>query len=74
MGLPRFWGRVEATIQQSSDPPAARQHLVSSDGPSTARLHMAWSIAYYALLVAGAYGFYANLWVLTESRYALVKF
>lgn len=38
------------------------------------RLGPAWTVAYYALLVAGAIGFWKGLWVLTESERALVKF
>ena len=38
------------------------------------RLGVAWTVAYYTLLVAGAVGFWKGLWVLTESDGALVEF
>lgn len=35
---------------------------------------LVWTLAYYILLVVGAYGFYRYFWVLTESKNALVEF
>lgn len=35
---------------------------------------MAWTVAYYVLVFAGAYGFYRLLWPLTSSEKALVEF
>ena len=49
----------------------------NTDDPRTAlarQLSVGWTIAYYALLVVGATGFYLNLWPLTESPNALVAF
>lgn len=49
------------------------------DGRNLARAQfrsfaLAWTVAYYALLVVGAWGFYKLLWLLTESNNALVSF
>lgn len=72
MGLPRFWGRVgvEAgvpigppdTIKKDDALPAA---VVAQDKG------VAWTVAYYVVLVAGAVGFYYQLIPLTESHHAL---
>ena len=37
------------------------------------RLGVAWTVAYYALLVAGAVGFWKGLWPLTESEGKLAE-
>lgn len=38
------------------------------------RLGIAWTVAYYVILVAGAFGFWRELWALTESSSALIQF
>lgn len=38
------------------------------------QLNIAWTVAYYALLVVGTVGFYWYLWPLTDSKHALVSF
>lgn len=58
-GLPRFWGRVEA---------------YPIFGRETQPLHTGWTVAYYLLLVLGAWSFAKLLWPLTESNHALVSF
>lgn len=58
-GLPRFWGRVEA---------------YPSFGKEVRPLHTGWTVAYYLLLVLGAWSFAKLLWPLTESDRALVSF
>lgn len=84
MGFPRVWGRVggvevgggpvvgmgpagEARGKEDTEVNAERQGGNSGAG-------LGYTVAYYALLVAGAYGFYKNLWRLTESGNALVAF
>lgn len=56
MGLPRVWGMVTGR---------------GLDGEEV-EVRRVWSLLYYVLLVAGAWGWYHNLWFLTESRNALV--
>lgn len=56
MGLPRVWGRVTGR---------------GLDGEET-EVKRVWSLLYYILLVAGAWGWYNSLWYLTESGNALV--
>lgn len=58
MGLPRVWGRV-----------AGRDRRWDGAEVEVARV---WSVWYYVLLVAGAWGWYRGLWALTESENALV--
>lgn len=43
-------------------------------GAQGQRLGIHWTVAYYALLVAGAYGFWTLRWSLTESKSALTQF
>lgn len=77
MGLPRVWGRVGRDGQtligvetgsrgkDDGEPIAAATPL---------RLNVFWTLAYYVILVLGAWGFYRYLWLLTESRGALIEF
>lgn len=57
MGLPRVWGRVHGRTADEGEPVVVARW---------------WSLAYYVLLVAGAVGWYRELWTLTESGNALV--
>lgn len=80
MGLPRFWGRVEAPTTIGPQDAARKDDIAtpwrdaSSVQVAEGRLGLHWTIAYYVLLVTGAYLFYQNLWTLTESPNALVHF
>ncbi|KAF1970158.1 hypothetical protein BU23DRAFT_512015 [Bimuria novae-zelandiae CBS 107.79] len=69
MGLPRVYGRVGVQAGEPIGPP------VTGDGrtrdPPIQAHGISWTLAYYALLVAGAVGFYYQLFPLTESSYAL---
>lgn len=56
MGLPRVWGRVTGRGRDGEELEVKR----------------AWSLVYYVLLVAGAWGWWKGLWSLTESSNALV--
>lgn len=69
-GLPRFWGRLTApeTI------PEFGEAKKSEDGLGARDLSVVWTIAYYMLLVGGAYYWWNYLWLLTESTSALTKF
>ncbi|KAF1961066.1 CaaX prenyl protein-like proteinase Rce1 [Byssothecium circinans] len=69
MGLPRFYGRVGVEPGEPIGPPSAGK----KDGePSHLQgKGIAWTIAYYVILVAGAIGFYRQLIPLTDSSYAL---
>ncbi|GAB7344100.1 hypothetical protein MBLNU457_2003t2 [Dothideomycetes sp. NU457] len=61
MGFPRVWGRLGQVAAEES-------------GSVEQSLGVEWTVAYYALLFGGAYGFYKLLWPLTESSYALASF
>ncbi|KAF2688645.1 Abi-domain-containing protein [Lentithecium fluviatile CBS 122367] len=69
MGLPRFYGRVGVEAGEPIGPPGKR------DGKGGALRYSSkgttWTIAYYIILVAGALGFYWQLFPLTESSHAL---
>lgn len=56
MGLPRVWGRVTGRNDEGAEVVVSR----------------AWSLAYYVLLVTGAFCWYKGLWTLTDSGNALV--
>lgn len=77
MGLPRFCGRVGVEAGVPIGPPGVRTKE-DSDAPNVqvgdGRLGISWTVAYYVLLVAGAYGFYHFLFPLTESSRALASF
>jgi len=84
MGLPRVWGRVEGGGAESVMGPDVGQGKRDEDEPQIGpllgplgenrELGIAWTVAYYLLLVVGAVGFYKYFWVLTESGNALVEF
>lgn len=69
-GLPRFWGRVEAGDAVGPSFRRDKEDDNTEEGP----LGVGWTVAYYTLLVVGAFGFYQALWPLTESYHALVSF
>jgi len=77
VGLPRFWGRVKRREQYPLSPVAIRgkddTDAVHARGGGDA-MGLKWTVAYYALLVTGAYLFYNGLWPLTISEAALAQF
>ncbi|KAF2640811.1 Abi-domain-containing protein [Massarina eburnea CBS 473.64] len=69
MGLPRLYGRVGVEAGEPIGPPdVARSH---GDGSKLKGKGIAWTVAYYVILVAGAVGFYSLLIPLTESSHSL---
>jgi prenyl protein peptidase len=81
MGLPRIWGQVDvaAPAHRSSGELGSRSRIEDNVwDSSSSRLHgptstMRWTIAYYVLLVVGAFAFGTELWALTESPSALTR-
>jgi prenyl protein peptidase len=82
MGLPRFWGRVGAEaghavqkgrVGRKQDGGISREGAIVADTQESG-LGVVWTIAYYVLLVAGALGFYLQLFPLTKSSQALETF
>ncbi|KAL3448599.1 hypothetical protein BJX65DRAFT_66186 [Aspergillus insuetus] len=73
-GLPRLWGRVEAVAHIGPTLNRGKEDSDRSIVYTYGELSIGWSVAYYALLVVGAIGFYYGLWPLTESLHALVEF
>lgn len=68
MGLPRFWGRVGVEAGVPIGPPGVE---IDEGTHSSGSTGVAWTVAYYVILVTGAYGFYCQLFPLTESSHAL---
>lgn len=73
MGLPRLYGRVGVEAGVPIGPPDVDK---KSDGSKSAAPYrgksVAWTVAYYVILVAGAVGFYYQLFPLTESTHTLL--
>ncbi|RAK99359.1 CAAX prenyl protease RCE1 [Aspergillus ibericus CBS 121593] len=69
-GLPRLWGRVEAGVPLGPPLVKGKENNDVASGP----LGLGWTVAYYALLVGGAVGFFYALWPLTDSYNALASF
>ncbi|KAJ4985974.1 prenyl proteinase rce1 [Stagonosporopsis vannaccii] len=73
MGLPRFYGRVGAEAGVPIGPPDVdKKSYGSKNTTSCQRKSVAWTVAYYVILVAGAAGFYYQLFPLTESSHYLL--
>ncbi|KAJ4398779.1 CAAX prenyl protease, partial [Didymella pomorum] len=74
MGLPRFYGRVGVEAGVPIGPPDVDK---KDDGAKSASPYrgksIAWTVAYYLILVAGSVGFYYQLFPLTESSHALLE-
>ncbi|KAK3114601.1 CAAX prenyl protease, partial [Teratosphaeriaceae sp. CCFEE 6253] len=60
------------SLMQGRDEDEAKTAQARSVGP--ANVGVGWTVIYYVLIFAGAFGFYKMLWPLTESRNALAVF
>lgn len=77
-GLPRFWGKVEVGVplgppterKDDGEGKGLKERIQVADGT----LGVGWTVAYYLFLVGGAFGFWWNLWALTDSPRALASF
>jgi prenyl protein peptidase len=67
IGLPRFWGKVEAGVP-IGPPSTGHHHSRKVDHGSNDELSIWWTVTYYVLLVTGAVCFWKYFWVLTESN------
>lgn len=65
MGLPRVWGRLTGPEQYD------QQSVTKKSDDGGPRLGLQWTVAYYILLVAGAFSFWKSLYPLTASEHAL---
>ena len=73
MGFPRFWGKVSAG--ETIIGPDVGEGKRSEDGPQpSGHLGLGWTVAYYVLLMVGAWGWWKLLWPLTASQAALTTF
>ena len=76
LGLPRIWGRVGGVEVQGGvvgGPTRGKEDVDVRREDGEQRLGLAWTVAYYAILVAGAIVWGQALWPLTESDGALVE-
>jgi prenyl protein peptidase len=78
MGVPQFWGRIGQSMyvtpdfaQNGRDEGPGGSVKVGEREAGPWNLADAWTVAYYVLLVGGAYGFYALLFPWTASANAL---
>jgi prenyl protein peptidase len=72
MGLPRFYGRVGVEAGIPIGPPDVdKKDDEQRSVPAYQGRGIGWTVAYYVVLVAGAVGFYYQLFPLTESSHAL---
>ena len=72
MGLPRFYGRVGVEAGIPIGPPDVdKKDDEQRNVPAYQGKGVGWTVAYYLVLVAGALGFYHQLFPLTESSHAL---
>ncbi|KAF2742151.1 Abi-domain-containing protein [Sporormia fimetaria CBS 119925] len=70
LGLPRFWGRVGVVPGESIGPAGTGEVRDGMERRRHEGRGVAWTVAYYVILVAGAVGFYVFLFPLTESARA----
>jgi prenyl protein peptidase len=70
VGLPRFYGRVGVQAGEPISPPSAGES--QGDESPLQDKGIIWTVIYYIILVAGAVGFYKQLFPLTESSHALM--
>ena len=73
-GLPRLWGRVEATVPIGPTLNRGKEDSDRKQEHSYDQASIGWTVAYYVLLFVGAIGFCYTLWPLTESLHALADF
>ena len=76
MGLPRIWGRVGGVEVQGGvvgGPTRGKEDSEVWRDAEPQGLGVAWTVAYYAILVAGAVAWWQALWPLTESDGALIR-
>ena len=76
MGLPRVWGRVGGVEVEGGTiggPVRGKEDEDRNDAKNKS-LGIGWTVAYYVILIVGAFTWCKSLWVLTESEGALMKF
>ena len=76
IGLPRLWGRVGGMEVQGGivgGPTRGKEDNDAGPVPVHHRLNLAWTMAYYLILIGGAIAWWQSLWYLTESAGALAQ-
>ena len=69
MGLPRIWGRVGSVAIEGG----VVREKEDEDIKEEERLGVAWTVAYYVILLLGMFAWWWSLWPLTKSERALIK-
>ena len=75
MGLPRVWGRVGGVVIEGGvvGGPVRGKEDEDRRDEGAQKLGIAWTVAYYITLGAGAVAWWKALWVLSESEGELMK-
>ena len=77
MGLPRVWGRVGGVVVEGGTvggPVVVRGKDDEDEEEKGKGLGIGWTVAYYTVLIAGAFAWWKSLWWLTVSEGALIDF
>ena len=75
MGLPRVWGKVGGVAIEGGIVGGPVRGKEDSDGryQGARTVGLAWTVAYYIILIAGAVAWWKALWILSESKQDLMK-
>lgn len=75
MGLPRLWGRVGGVAIEGGvvGGPVRGKEDTDRSTEGAQKLSLAWTAAYYIILIAGAGAWWKALWVLSKSERELMK-
>ncbi len=74
MGLPRVWGKVGGVVIEGGvvgGPVRGKEDNDRRDDGAQ-ELGLAWTAAYYIILVVGAVAWWKALWVLSKSEHELM--
>ena len=76
MGLPRVWGKVGGVAIEGGIVGGPVRGKEDNDGryQGANMAGLAWTVAYYITLIAGAVAWWKALWILSESKRELMKF
>ncbi|KAM0793833.1 hypothetical protein BDR22DRAFT_827472 [Usnea florida] len=76
MGLPRVWGKVGVVAIEGGIVGGPIRGKEDNDGryQGAKTVGLAWTVAYYITLIAGALAWWKALWILSESKREVIKF
>ena len=76
IGLPRIWGRIGGVEVQGGvvgGPTRGKEDRDAEPLSPHHRLGLAWTVAYYVILLVGAIAWWNGLWTLTDNTNALAE-